>query len=387
MIRAQEHPQKRGRTAPLVGGALLLVIALGLALYGVSTRNRALAEVTRETDERAVPVVAVIAPETGAPEEEIVLPGTMQAFADAPIYARTNGYVRKWYVDLGAPVHAGELMAEIDAPEVTHELQQARAELATAQATANLAQTTAERYRDLIKSNAVSRQDLENANGGLEARLAAVESAKANVQRLEQLTAFTRIEAPFDGVVTARNVEVGALIESGNNARELFHVADTRRLRVFVNVPEVYSQLAKPGLTAALTLREFNDRRFNGRLARTAKAIDVNSRTLLTEVDVDNTTGELLPGSYCEVHLKLGRAPTSTLKLPVSALIFRSNGLQVATLDAANHVSLKPITVGRDFGDRVEVLTGIRAGDKVVVNPPDSLVAGETVRVVTENAE
>jgi len=383
MSAALERQPRRGRTGPVLGGGLLLLIALGLAFYGISTRNRALAAVTRETAERAVPIVAVIAPETGAPDEEIVLPGTMQAFADAPIYARTNGYVRKWYVDLGAPVHAGQLMAEIDAPEVMHELQQARADLATAQANANLAQTTAERYRDLIKSNAVSRQDLENANGGLDARLAAVESSKANVQRLEQLTAFTRIEAPFDGVVTARNIEVGALIGSGNNARELFHVADTRRLRVFVNVPEVYSQLAKPGLTAALTLREFNDRRFKGMLARTAKAIDVTSRTLLTEVDVDNAKGELLPGSYCEVHLKLDRASTSTLKLPVNALIFRSDGLQVATLDAGNHVSLKPITVGRDFGDRVEVLTGIRAADKVIVNPPDSLAAGETVRVAT----
>jgi RND family efflux transporter MFP subunit len=365
----------------VIGGLLLLIVALGLALWGISMRTRALARVTRETDERAVPILAVIAPETGTPEQEIVLPGTMQAFADAPIYARTNGYVHKWYVDLGAPVHAGQLMAEIDAPEVTSELQQARADLANAQANANLAQTTADRNRELIKERAVSRQDVENANGALAARQAAVDASKANVQRLEQLTAFTRIEAPFDGVVTARNIEVGALIQSGNNAHELFHVADTRRLRVFINVPEVYSQLARPGLRAALTLREFSDRRFTGKLARTAQAIDVNTRTLLAEVDVENPKGELLPGSYCDVHLQLGRASTTTLKLPVNALIFRSDGLQVATIDEGNRVALKPVTVGRDFGDTVEVLTGIGAADKIVVNPPDSLVAGEVVRV------
>jgi RND family efflux transporter MFP subunit len=375
------RPPGRGGRGPVIGGGLLLIIALGLAFWGISTRNRALARVTRETDERAVPIVAVITPATGSPDQEIVLPGTMQALADAPIYARTNGYVHKWYVDLGAPVHAGQLMAEIDAPEVTSELLQARADLATAQANANLAQTTADRNRELIKDKAVSRQDFENANGTLEARLAAVEASKANVQRLEQLASFTRIEAPFDGVVTARNVEVGALIQSGNNAHELFHIADTRRLRVFINVPEVYSQLARPGLSATLTLREFSDRRFTGTLTRTAQAIDVNSRTLLAEVDVENPKGELLPGSYCDVHLKLGRASTTTLKLPVNALIFRSDGLQVATLEEGNRVALKPVTVGRDFGDTVEVLAGVHAADKIVVNPPDSLVGGEVVRV------
>ena len=369
------------RRGPVVGGALLLLLAIGLAFWGISTRTHALAVVTRETEERAVPVVAVTTPGMGTPEQEIVLPGTMQAYSDAPIYARTNGYVKKWYADIGARVKAGQLLAEIDAPELEHQLQQARADLATAEANSRLAQTTAVRYRDLIRTNSVAQQDLDNANGALEARQAAVESSRANVQRLEQLTAFTRIEAPFSGVVTARNIDVGALIDAGNNAKELFHVADMRTLRVFVNVPEVYSRQARPGLMADLTLREFSGRRFAGRLVRTANAIDVASRTLLTEIDVDNAKGELLAGSYCEVHLKLGDHAASAMKLPVNALIFRADGLQVATVSAESRVAMKSITVGRDFGDSVEVLSGLDPTDKVVLNPPDSITANQIVRV------
>jgi RND family efflux transporter MFP subunit len=377
----------RRRTGPLIGGGLLFLIALGLAFWGISTRTRALAEVTRETQERAVPTVAVVSLQSGVPEQEIVLPGTMQAFTDAPIYARTNGYLKKWYVNIGAHVKAGQLLAEIDTPELEQQLQQARADLATAEANAKLAQTTAERYRDLITSNAVSRQDLDNANGSLEARQASVESSRANLKRLEQLMGFTRIEAPFDGVVTARNVDVGALIESGNNAKELFHLADMRTLRVFVNVPEVYSRVAQPGLSADLTLREFADRRFSARLVRTANAIDVSSRTLLTEMDVDNPKGELLAGAYCEVHFKLGENAAPTMKLPVNALIFRSDGLQVATVTADSRIALKTITVGRDFGDTVEVLTGVDPRDRVVVNPPDSMTANEVVHVTDGTAD
>jgi RND family efflux transporter MFP subunit len=380
-------PPRRTRRGPLVGGSLLVLIALGFAFWGISARTKALAQVTRETRESAVPTVAVVAPQSGAPEQEIVLPGTIQAFADAPIYARTNGYVRKWYADIGTRVKAGQLLAELDAPELQQQLQQARADLGTAEANARLAQTTAERYRDLIKTDSVSRQDVDNANGALEARQAAVESARANVKRLEQLTAFTRIEAPFGGVVTARNIDVGALVDAGNNARELFHVADMRTLRVFVNVPEIYSRVAKPGLGADLTLREFGGRRFSGRLVRTANAIDVASRTLLSEIDVDNARGELLAGSYCEVHLKLGDGGAPVMKLPVNALIFRADGLQVATVKGGNRVALQSVTVGRDFGDAVEVLSGISASDRVIVNPPDSIAANQIVRVAAAAAE
>jgi RND family efflux transporter MFP subunit len=372
------------RKGPILGGTALLV-ALGAVLWGVSTRTRALAVVTQETHDMAVPAVAVVTPQRGARQEEIVLPGTMQAFIDAQIYARTNGYLKRWYADIGARVRAGQLLAEIDTPELDQQLQQARADLGTTQANARLAQTTAERYRDLIQSDSVSRQDLDNANGNLEARVAAVESARANVKRLEQLQAFRRIEAPFTGVVTARNTDIGALIDSGSNARELFHVAAVHKLRVFVNVPEVYSRAAQAGLHADLTLKEFPGRRFTGTLARTASAIDVASRTLLTEIDVDNPRGELLPGSYAEVHIKLPTA-SATLKLPVDVLIFKTDGLQVATVDASNRVALVTVAAGRDFGETVEIVSGLTGGERVVENPPDSLAAGQVVRVVAPAA-
>jgi RND family efflux transporter MFP subunit len=357
-----------------------LILAVVVVARGVSTRTRALAVVTQETREGTVPVVAVVSATRGAPQEEIVLPGTVQAFADASIYARTNGYLKKWYVDIGGRVRAGQLLAEIDTPELDQQLQQTRADLGTAQANARLARTTADRYRDLIQSDSVSRQDLDNANGNLEAREAAVESARANVRRLEQLQAFRRIDAPFDGIVTARNTDIGALIDPGNNNKELFHVAAVQRVRVFVNVPQIYSRAARPGLTATLSLKEFPDKVFTGTLARTANAIDVASGTLLTEIDVDNRKGELLPGSYAEVHFKLP-TPAETMKLPVDALIFKSDGLQVATVDASNHVALVSVTTGRDYGDSIEIVSGLKGGERVIANPPDSLAAGQTVRV------
>ena len=363
----------------MVGGLILIAVALGLAFWGISTRAKALSVVKTETSEMAVPTVNVVSPERGLPQEEIVLPGTMQAFTDAPIYARTNGYLKRRSVDIGTQVKAGQLLAEIDTPELDQQLQQARADFATAEANARLAATTAERYRDLIKTDSVARQDLDNANGNLEARQAAVESARANMKRLEQLQAFRRIEAPFDGVITARNTDVGALIDSGSNAKELFHIAQVRRLRVFVSVPQVYSRAAQPGLRAELTLKEFPGRTFTGTLARTAQAIDVASRTLLTEIDVDNPHGELLPGSYAEVHLQLP-TPAATLKIPVSALIFKSEGLQVATLKG-DRVAIVPITAGRDFGSDVEIVNGLTGSERIIANPPDSLTDGTVVRV------
>jgi len=373
------------RKGPLMGGTVLLLAAVGAAFWGVSTRTRALDVVTQETRDMAVPTVAIVRAETGAPQEEISLPGTMQAFTDAAIYARTNGYLRKWYVDIGTPVRAGQLMAEIEAPELDQQLAQMRADLNTTEANARLAQTTAARYRELIKSDSVAQQDLDNANGNLEARLTAVESARANVRRLEQLQAFQRIEAPFAGVVTARNTDIGALIDSGSNAKELFHVAAINRLRVFINVPEVYSRAAQTGLAADITLKEFPGRRFTGTLARTANAIDVGSRTLLTEFDVDNAKGELLPGSYAEVHIRLPGAATA-LKLPVDALIFKTDGLQVATVSDDNRVALVTVVAGRDFGDTVEILSGLTGSERVIANPPDSLTPGELVRIVAPGA-
>jgi RND family efflux transporter MFP subunit len=373
--------ERRGvRVGPIVGGLALMVAALGLAFWGISTRAKALDVVTKETRELALLTVTVVTPQRGVPREEIVLPGTMQAYTDASIYARTNGYLKRRLVDIGSKVRAGQLLAEIDTPELDQQIEQGRADLATAEANSRLATTTADRYRELIKTESVSRQDLDNANGNLEARLTAVESARANVKRLEQLHAFRRIEAPFDGVITARNTEIGALIDSGSNARELFHIAEVHRLRVFVSVPQVYSQLAQPGIKAELTLKEFGGRTFTGTLARTSQAIDVASRTLLTEIDVDNPKGELLPGSYAEVHLKLP-TPASSLQVPVSALIFRTEGLQVATVKG-DRVQIVTVVAGRDFGSDVEIVSGLTGTEQVVANPPDSLVDGVRVRVV-----
>jgi RND family efflux transporter MFP subunit len=369
----------RKSLGPVLGGILLLAVALSLAVWGISTRAGALAVVTRETRELAVPTVAVTTPVRGAAADEITLPGSIQAFTDAPIYARTNGYLRKWYADIGAHVKTGQLLADIDTPEVDSQLDQARADLATAEANERLARTTAERYRDLITTDSVSKQDLDNANGALEARQTAIASAQANMNRLAQLHAFGRIVAPFDGVIIARNTDIGALIDSGSNARELFHIASVSQLRVFVNVPEVYSRAATRGLEVDLTLPEFPGRRFPGSLTRTAESIDVASRSLLAEIDVDNRSGELLPGSYVEVHLKLPGA-ASALRVPSNAVIFGTAGVRVAAV-ADGKVTLVPVTIGRDFGDSIEILSGLSGSEQVVVNPPDSLNTGETVQI------
>jgi RND family efflux transporter MFP subunit len=380
-----DQPRKSRRAlGAVIGGSLMLVLALGIAFWGISTRARTLTAVTNETREMAVPTVAVVRPGRGTTQDEVVLPGTMQAFTDAPIYARVNGYLKKWYVDIGTHVRSGQLLADIDTPETDQQLEQARADLATAEATARLAQVTADRYKELMKTDSIAQQDLDNASGSLEARLTAVQSARANVKRLEQLHAFGQILAPFDGVITARNTDVGALIDSGSNARELFHLVAVHRLRVFVNVPQVYSQAARAGLKAELTLAEFPGRGFVGTLARRSESIDVTSRTLLTEIDIDNPTGELLPGSYAEVHLKLP-SPTATFTVPVSSLLFRSEGLQIATV-IDGRAKLTQVTVGRDFGNTVEILSGLNGQEPVVVNPPDSVESGEPLRVVTDRA-
>jgi RND family efflux transporter MFP subunit len=327
--------------------------------------------------------VIVQAPKQSSSSSEIVLPGDMQAFIDAPIYARTNGYLQSWYFDIGARVKKGQLLAIIDTPEVDQQLSQARADLNTAQANFALSGLTEQRYQDLKSTDAVSKQDVDNAHGDFESKKAQVSSAQANVKRLEDLQSFTRIYAPFDGVITARNTDIGQLIDSGSGtpAKELFHIAAINTLRVYINVPQQYSTSAKPGLTADLTLAQFPGRTFQGHLVRTANAIDLATRTLLVEVDVDNKTGELLPGAYVQVHLKTPNAiPAYTV--PVSALIFRSAGLQLGVVGSDNKARLVSVTPGRDFGTEIEIVTGLNAGDKVIINPPDSLVDGEVVQIV-----
>jgi RND family efflux transporter MFP subunit len=362
---------------------LVLIIVAGIVIAGVVPRLRAKAALTVETRDLATPTISVIQPKQGAPHQEIVLPGNIQAFIDAPIYARTNGYLKNWYVDIGAHVKAGQLLAEIDTPEVDQQLQQARANLNTAQANYRLAQITATRYQDLKNTDSVAKQDVDNAVGDFQAKAAMVASAEYQVKYLEQLESFKRIYAPFDGVITARNTDIGQLIDSGSSggvAKSLFQIASTRTLRVYVNVPQQYSQSAKNGLPADLTLQEFPGRKFVGRIVRNAEAISTSSRTLLIEVDVDNPTGELLPGAYAEVHLKLP-SDVPTFIVPVSALIFRSEGLRVATVPDGAHATLVPIVLGRDFGNEVEVISGLTGQEKVIVNPPDSIVTGEAVRI------
>ncbi len=375
-------PEGTGRGHGLLIAILALVIVAGIIAAGVLPLWKARAALNRETTDLAIPNVTVVHPKRGAPQQEIVLPGNIQAFTDAPIYARTNGYLRKWYSDIGSRVKAGQLLAEIDTPEVDQQLQQARADLNTAQANARLSAITAERYEGLKNTESVSKQDVDNAAGDYEAKQAMAQSAQHNVDRLQQLQGFAKIYAPFEGVITARNTDVGALIDSGSSggaARELFHIAATRQLRVYINVPQAFSQAAKPGLTPVLTLTEFPGRSFQGRLVRTADAIDPSSRTLLVEVDVDNPRGELFPGAFAEVHLRIPNL-TSTFILPVSSLIFRSEGMQIATIQG-DHAVLSRVAIGRDFGTEVEIISGLTGDEQIIDSPPDSLVNNEKVRV------
>lgn len=362
---------------------LALVIAVAIVVSGILPRIHARAALDKETAEMAIPTVSVVRPKRGAPAQEVVLPANVQAYIDAPIYARTNGYLKHWYADIGAHVKAGQLLADIETPEVDQQLRQSRADLATAEANLHLSQITATRYADLLKTDSVSKQDADNAAGDYAAKQATVQSAQANVRRLEELQAFEKIYAPFEGVITARNTDIGALIDSGSSGgarTELFHIAQPDKLRVYVNVPEAYSQAAKPGLTADLVLAEFPGRRFQGTLVRSAEAIDQSTRTLLVEIRVNNPTGTLLSGAYAEVHLKLPTA-TSAFILPVNTLLFRSEGLRVAAITDDRHAELRAVTLGHDFGSEVEVIAGLNGDESIVINPPDSIVSGEEVRI------
>jgi RND family efflux transporter MFP subunit len=375
--------QKKNRGSQWWVLLLAVVTAAVIVVAGLLPRIQARTALRRETAEMAVPAVVVVQPKRSAPAQEIVLPANVQAFADAPIYARTNGYLKRWYVDIGTRVKEGQLLAEIDTPEVNQQLRQSRADLATAQANLNLSKITSERYAGLLMSDSVSKQEADNAAGDYEAKQANLQSAQANVKRLEELKSFQKIYAPFSGVITARNTDIGALIDSGSSGgvrTELFHIVQPDKLRVYVSVPQIYSQAAKPGLTAELTLSEFPGRPFVGKLVRTANAIDPTSRTLLVEIAVNNPIGQLFTGSYAEVHLKLPTAASAFI-LPVNTLLFRSEGLRIAAVGDGQHVELRPITLGHDFGSEVEVIAGLSGGENVIVNPPDSLVTGETVRI------
>ncbi len=359
---------------------IVVVVAVVIAVPGIVERLRARTKLQQQTTALAAPSVVVAKPTMGQPSNEVVLPGNIQAYVDSGIYARTDGYLKKWYFDIGARVRRGQLLAVIESPEVDQQLAQAKADLATAEANASYAKTQATRYQNLLKNNAVSTQDTENFVTQAASTNTQVKAALANVQRLEQLVGFEKIYAPFDGTVTARNVDIGTLISAGNG-KELFHLSQESVLRVYVNVPQIYSPACMPGVPATLTLAEYPGKVFKGKIVRTAKAIDPSSRTLLIEVDVKNPTGELYPGAYAQVHFKLDNTRPSLI-LPVSALMFRSEGLRVGIVVDGNKAKLVPITIGRDDGDTVEVVEGLKPEDEVIQSPPDSLIDGETVQVV-----
>jgi RND family efflux transporter MFP subunit len=381
-FRVVNDPQRPKYHRAVLAGVVAVAL-LGAAIYfGIQSRVANASTLARATEQSATPIVNVVHPKRGAPTSEIVLPGGAQAFVDAPIYARTNGYLKKWYFDIGARVKQGQLLAEIETPEVDQQLEQARAELETAKANLGLAMTTAERWKALLESDSVSKQETDQAVSNLQAQKATVASNAANVHRLEELQSFEKVYAPFDGIITARNTDVGALINAGaatTPGRELFHLAAIHTLRVYVSVPEVYSRAAIPGAIATLTLDEFPGQVFRGMLARNANAIDPISRTLLVEVDVGNPAGRLLPGAYMSVHLKLPEQIRS-VTIPANTLLFRAEGLRVGVVKS-NRVALIPAKIGRDYGDTVEVLSGLQPADAIIVDPSDSLINGAQVQM------
>src|SRR5580704_13394497 len=365
----------------------LLIIALLLAAWGEIDRVLARNSLAKESADDATPTVVTVKPNRTDLGEELILPGTVQAFIESPIYARTSGYLKAWYPDIGSMVKKGEMLAEIETPEVDQQLTQAVADLATARANEALSQTTNARWKELLKTESVSEQDADEKAGAAAAKKATADAAAANVSRLRDLESFKRVVAPFDGIITARNTDIGALINAGQSAgSELFRLADTRRLRIYVQVPEPYAAAAKPGLEADLSFSEQRGKAYTATVVRTSNALDPGLRTLQVELKLDNSERELFPGAYAEVHFKLAGNARS-LRLPAATVLFRAPGLQVATVDAQHHIQLKSIVEGRDFGNTIEVLSGLDADDAVVINPPDSIINGLAVRVATPPTE
>jgi len=375
-------PDKKIRRYALI----LLVVALVLAVWGEVSRVLARSALRRETAESAVLTVATVTATPSAAGEELVLPGAVQAYIEAPIYARTSGYLKSWNTDIGSQVGKGQLLAEIETPEVDQQLAQALADLATAHANESLSQSTNIRWQGLLATESVSKQDADEKSGDLAAKKALADSAAANVARLRELESFKRVVAPFTGVITARNTDIGALINAGQSAgTELFRIADTKKLRIYVRVPEAFASATKPGLAAELRFSEQPEKMYAAKTVRTSNALDPTLRTLQVELELDNVKGELFPGAYAEVHFKLP-AGVESLRLPANTVIFRSAGLQVATLDAEHRVKLKSIVQGRDFGNTIEVLSGLAPNETVVLNPPDSITDGVVVHVADKTS-
>ena len=378
-MEPETRPQKSRIFVVFFFIVVALVVVGAFTLFQRRSQYRALA---KETETLAIPTVSVFHASAENGQEDLVLPGTMQAYVESPIYARTSGYVKKWYHDIGTRVAQGQLLADIDTPEVDQQLSQARADLATSQANASLSKITAARYQELIKTDGVSKQEVDNAVGDLAAKEATVNSAQANVRRLEELEGFKHVVAPFSGVVTRRQTDIGQLINAGNGgaSQELFTLAQTDPLRVYVNVPEAYAPSIHAGLPAYLELTQYAGRKFEGKVVRTAQSIDLSTRTLLTEVDVPNRAGELLPGGYAQVHLGV-QVGGERVRVPVNALLFRSEGLRAVVVDANHKIRLQPLTIGHDYGTSLEVLQGVTSADWIVLNPADSLDDGQQVNV------
>jgi RND family efflux transporter MFP subunit len=385
-VQDKSHGAGVGLATYVILAAVAVIFVIVIAV-GFISRQKAEADLKQATAAAAITTVNVVYPKTGAPTDEIVLPGNTQAFTDAPIFARTNGYVKSWNADIGTRVKKGQLLAVIETPEVDQQLDQARADLKTAQANLRQAEITADRWEALWKTDSVSKQETDVAVNAFHAMKATVDSNMSNVRRLEELQGFEKIYAPFDGVITARNTDIGALINSGATTptQELFHLAAINTLRVFVAVPQLYSQAVRPGATASLTLDEFPGKTFNGTVARNSNSIDPVSRTLNVEVDVDNRNGTLLPGAYVRVHLKLPQS-VSSVTVPANTLLFRSEGLRVGVV-RNGRAELVPVTIGRDYGSSVEVVSGLQATDPVILNPSDSLISGTTVQVNASPAQ
>jgi RND family efflux transporter MFP subunit len=362
-------------------GIIAVIVAVILVVWGIVSRRHSDSELSDWTKAQATPTVDVVKPAAEGASDALVLPGNVQAFNSAPIFARTNGYVSKWFVDIGANVKAGQLLALLDAPEVDQQLAQAKADLQTAKANEDLASTTATRWQQLLKQDAVSKQETDERTGDFAARRAATNAAAANVGRLNALIGFTRIEAPFSGVVTSRSTQIGQLVTAGSAAAQpLFTVSDVSRMRIYVRVPQAYSGDIHPGLHAALTLPEFPGRTFDAVLTRTADAVDQQSGTVLVELQAANGDGALKPGAYSQVKFPLS-GESKSVRIPASAVLYRSDGTLVAVVDGNGHVQLHRIVIGRDMGDTLEVTSGLTANDRVVDSPPDSLSNGDQVRI------
>ncbi len=375
---AQKLPPRKHRSLTLVLGGILLGAVL-LAATGILSRQRSEAKLAHWTNAQAIPTVAVIRPQLGTKDQALVLPADIEAYYQAPIYARVGGYLKMWYKDIGAHVKAGELLAEIDAPELDQQLQQAKHDFASVQAGAALAELTAKRWTNLLASQAVSQQTADEKTGDALAKKALVAAAQANVDRLEALEGFKRITAPFDGVVTARQTDIGALINPGSGSGiELFQVADLHEMRVYVRVPQAYIGQLKPGMVAKLHLPQYPDKVFTAKLATTSNSVAKESRTALVEFEADNPDGKLWPGTFAEARFELPPDP-DVYQLPASALMFRAHGLEVATVGANDKVTMKPITIGRDLGNEVEVSAGLSPNDRVIESPSDSLGEGDAV--------